>query len=814
MTVTEVSDRLYGAAIKRTEPVRLPELAVPYGRAGLLPRRGHAHQPWQLVGRDQELAVIRALADGRAARARALLLSGEPGSGKSALLDVAEETAATAGLRVLRAAGAEFDDVSFGGLNQLLLPLRADLDRLDERQRNALNVALGFSDGAAGDRLVVSNAVLALLLRAAAGSPLLLIVDDLHWLDQASARVLGFVARRLRGSRVGLIAAERTTASPRPALDLPRHEVGPLADDAAARLVGTRFPALDPAVRRRIVTEARGNALALLELPAGLTDRQRSGVAGLPAVLPLTARLAAQLRDQPKRRAWHLAGADSGPGEAAGVAERRPGQSRDRADSGQARRLATAAYLAASVLGDLAAAEALLSDARRACPGGEPPAETAFATACVLLHGDGDAAAAHQLLLRGLQTARDGGTGPLGGEQALELLAMVGRLTGRAEHWESLERFRAETGAACLSLTDQAEPAQIVRIARAAARADRLPDCRQALRLVAQEASAVLPSLQASLLLALEAYQTGQWDEAWRLAETTANRCASRGYQLLRRQAQTVLALVAAGRGDAGRAQALADEIARWAAPRGLTSLLAGAHYAGALAALAQSDFQTAYHQAARISGAGASTAREPGAAWAPLDLVEAALRTDRRDDAVAHVQAIGQAGLAAVSPRLTLLCTAAMALTAPDEEALALFDRALATEGAQRWPFDLARVQLLYGERLRRIRAVSASRAHLSAALDEFRRLGAPTWADRAATALRATGQVRQHTGSHAYQELTPQEREIAQLAAAGLSNKQIGERLYMSHRTVGSHLYRIFPKLGITSRAALSGALPRAAD
>ena len=275
-----------------------------------------------------------------------------------------------------------------------------------------------------------------------------------------------------------------------------------------------------------------------------------------------------------------------------------------------------------------------------------------------------------------------------------------------------------------------------------------------------------------------------------------------------------MLALVAACRGDAERARALADEVARWAAPRGITSLLAGAHYAHALAALAQSDFQTAYHQAARISPAGDIPSGQPFAAWALLDLVEAALRTDRRGDAVAHVAAIKQSGLAAVSPRMALLSTAAMAMTAPDEEAPALFDRALATEDAERWPFDRARVHLLYGERLRRVRAVTAARAQLSAALDEFRRLGAPTWADRAETALRATGQVRQRPNSHDYQQLTPQELEIARLAAAGLSNKQIGERLYMSHRTVGSHLYRIFPKLGITSRAALGSALPREAD
>jgi DNA-binding NarL/FixJ family response regulator len=105
----------------------------------------------------------------------------------------------------------------------------------------------------------------------------------------------------------------------------------------------------------------------------------------------------------------------------------------------------------------------------------------------------------------------------------------------------------------------------------------------------------------------------------------------------------------------------------------------------------------------------------------------------------------------------------------------------------------------------------VSRARVHLDAALDEFRRLGAPTWAHRAAAELRAAGQPRPCADSADYPGLTPQELEIAQLAAAGLSNKQIAGRLYLSHRTVGCHLYRIFPKLGITSRAALSAALPQ---
>jgi DNA-binding CsgD family transcriptional regulator len=717
-------------------PVGQPRLAALYAGYGIFPRHVRTHKPWELAGRDQDLAIIGSFADRLPVHGGALLVSGEPGIGKSALLDAAEQLATAAGIRVIRAAGADFEDVSYFGLNQLLLPLRGDLNRLDRPQRNALNVALGFSDGPAYDRLVVSNAALALLCQAAADRPLLLIVDNLQWVDEASALVLGFIARRLQGSRVGIVAAERTGASRLPALDIPRYEMQPT----------------------------------------------------------------------------HV---------------------------NQARRLATAAYLAASVTGDLSVAEALLAGAWRACPDRVPPAEIALATGFGLLHGDGDVATAHRVLLRSIRAARDDGSGSHGAQEALGLLVYVCRMSGSPEHWESLERFIAKPGsefpadahaAIRIALDPEAargrlnqdveslgyrtEPAEIVRIASAATFADRLPDCRQALRRVAYPEPAATtgaPAMQARVLLALEAYLTGQWDEAWQLAQTSADLCASRGYQLLRQQAETVLAFVAACRGDAETARAHADEITRWAAPRGVRFMVACANYAYVLTALAQSDFQTAYHQATRISPAGEIASRDPFAGWAVLDLVEAALRTDRREDAAAHVRAVGEAGLAAASPRMALLSTAAMAMTAPDDEAPALFDRALASADAERWPFDGARVHLLFGERLRRMRAVTPARVHLGAALDEFRRLGAPTWADRAATALRATGQVRQRVDRYAYQVLTSQELQIARLAATGLSNKQIADRLFMSHRTVGSHLYRIFPKLGVTSRAALSGVLPR---
>lgn len=166
---------------------------------------------------------------------------------------------------------------------------------------------------------------------------------------------------------------------------------------------------------------------------------------------------------------------------------------------------------------------------------------------------------------------------------------------------------------------------------------------------------------------------------------------------------------------------------------------------------------------------------------------------------------------LRALEARKALLAGAVAALAAPDEQADELFDAALADPGARWWPFDLARVHLLYGERLRRSREVTRSRHHLQLALAAFERLGAPAWADRAAAELAATGPTRLRQGFGAQEALTPQELQVAELAAAGLTNKEIAGRLYMSHRTVGAHLYRTFPKLGISSRAALRDALSR---
>jgi DNA-binding CsgD family transcriptional regulator len=167
------------------------------------------------------------------------------------------------------------------------------------------------------------------------------------------------------------------------------------------------------------------------------------------------------------------------------------------------------------------------------------------------------------------------------------------------------------------------------------------------------------------------------------------------------------------------------------------------------------------------------------------------------------------QSNVAEISPQYAFMLAASAAISAPRDEASRLFDRALAMPGIREWPFDVARLRLYYGEHLRRIGSRSDARLQLRAALDDFEQLGAHPWAARAGDALRAGGQPSLVNGAAATVELTADEYEIATLAASGLSNKEIGQKLFLSHRTVGARLYRIFPKLGITSRAALADAL-----
>jgi DNA-binding CsgD family transcriptional regulator len=244
----------------------------------------------ELLDRQQERTALDGLlADVRSGRGRALVMRGEAGVGKSALLEYAVEAAPD--MRVARAAGVESEmELAFASVHQLCAPLTGRLEDLPAPQRDALSVAFGLRVGAAPDRFLVGLAVLTLLAEVAEDQPLLCVVDDVQWLDRASAQVLAFAARRLLAEPVGLIFAAREPGEQFGGLaDL---EVRGLPDQDARTLLRSvvRFR-LDEQVRDRILAETNGNPLALLELPRGLDPAQLAGGLGLVGVQAVPARI-------------------------------------------------------------------------------------------------------------------------------------------------------------------------------------------------------------------------------------------------------------------------------------------------------------------------------------------------------------------------------------------------------------------------------------------------------------------------------------------------------------------------------------------
>jgi DNA-binding CsgD family transcriptional regulator len=939
-----------------------------------------------LVGRAAELELLDSLLDRRDGACRGLLLRGDPGVGKTALLDAAAARAADLGTRVLRASGVEFErEMNFSALHQLLYPLRRHTGRLAGHHRDVVDRIFGLAPGPAPDPLAASTAALALLGEVAVDGPLLMIADDVPWLDQASATALGFVVRRINDHPITFLAALRTgVRGICGQLSLPVREIGPLAEGEAAELLDARWPGLGPPARRRILAEAAGNPLALREFPAALSGRQRSGRAPLPALLPLSGRLeaafasavetlpaptrtallmaaldtgidpatlrmasqaaprdpegadgldaatgtvrdpecspgvdvlgpardagllqvdvghlsfrhpltravvvhlaspgerrrahrslAAALTDVPERRAWHLAESATGPDEAVAraldeaalSAWRRgtePGIPGETAGSDgrrvaasaavsalmragelsphpgdRSRRLAEAAYLA-TFTGQLDDVPRLLAAAGQAP---DTPTGLVFAaTAHLLTNEEGDVDAAYRLLARALD---DDTVGAMNDDWdhygILYALLLVSLYTLRPEPWHLLrtaltryeptaatpirlcydayvdpthapDALRKGLADAFAALPADAAPWELIPLAFAAVATDALSDHRYLVfRMIERErdGGAIAMVVPALLLLCHDSYVHGRWDEAENLAQQGLDLAAAHGYHFWERQIRVLLASGAALRGDADLARTRSEETATWAAPRGIEVTEAYARAARRLAAMSQGDYEEAHVQAGRTEPPGAPAFGVPGR-WTVLDLVETAVRTGRVDEARDHVAAARRAAVHRISPRTALISAGAEAVAADESEAGPLFEAALSLPHAARWPWEHARVQLAYGQWLRRTRDHRARR-YLSAALETFDRIGAGAMAQRARNELRATGVATTGPVVPAA-ALTVQERQIAELAAVGLSNRQIGERLFLSHRTVGSHLHRLYPKLGITSRAALRAAL-----
>ncbi|MEU8638538.1 AAA family ATPase [Amycolatopsis sp. NPDC048633] len=910
-----------------------------------------------LHGREAELKELGELVDGPEDRS-GVVLRGEAGIGKTALVAETAAAASVAGLRVLRTTGAEAErNLAYAGLHQLLHPVRAGVAELPPPQRDALRTALGLAEGAEPSAYLVGLATLTLLAEEAVAKPLLLVAEDVHWLDRASADVLAFVARRIETEPIVLVATLRDGVSS-PLLDagLTPMVLARLGADDAADLLDAVAPRLAPAVRTRLLTEAAGHPLALTELPSGL-----AGLDGLDPVLPLTERLektftarvaglpaetrtallvaalnettslaetltatgallgtpaaavpggdagpsaggrcrvepeilapavearlielaagtvtfrhplmrsaipaaatptdrrrahlalVEALHDQPDRRAWHQAAASAGPDETVAcdldrTAERaryRGGAAAAIAALEQAARLSehsgnrTDRLLKAA---ELAVESGRRETAERLVHAANPAGKRQRATASRLLSEfeDGvreDPARVAELAVTAEAVAADGETAA-----AMRIL------------WSAAMRcFWTEPGAAArkalLDVADRlpipdddprvvAVNAYVAPFERGDVVIDRLkklagatgadPEVDRylgsaalqvgAFDLAARFSAAAAPGLRAQArlgllprALAVQAWsraRLGDLAAAAPVAAEAARFARETGQPFMYGLATAVQAEIAALRGDHKQAKTLSAEAERTGLAAGARPVLATVQLTRGLIALSEGRFDDAFADLRRLLDPADPAYQLALRAYCVSELTEAAVRagqTDAMRDILAELEPLARC---TPSPALHIGLRYARAVLDPADERFAEALRADLTG----WPAERGRVHLAFGEWLRRQRRVVESRTHLRTARETFDALGMTAWAERARGELRSAGESSPNRGPDAREKLTPHELSIAQLAADGLTNREIGQRLYLSHRTVGTHLHRIFPKLGVSSRADLAGML-----
>jgi DNA-binding CsgD family transcriptional regulator len=890
-----------------------------------------------IIGRDAVIERLSALvAD--VSGGRALILSGAAGAGKSTLLDDAARRAAAAGRRVLRAAGHESEkDLPFAALHQLLRPVLAEAGDLPDRQRRSLRGAFGFEPGDA-DPLLTGVAVLTLLSQVAERAPLLVVLDDVQWIDAASGDVLSFAVRRLDGDPVAVLAAVRDGDHDAGRVlaggfdrDVPKLTLGPLDRVDARRLLDLRSPGLAARLRERVLDEAAGNPLALLELaeaararPAGeeqgplpvgerlariytarlaeLPEAGRHALLlfaaadaadppdALPALLPepddkawtaveesglirregrhlrfrhplirsaiyhaepLGARLEAHralagaLRDEPDRRAWHLAAATLHPdAEVSAALERTAERARRRGGhAAAAKALARAAELhpdredGARLLADAAGLAALTGDlpwteelaARARARTGDP---AVHATASLHVGRLAALTGRHAGAFAGLTAiaADPAAAGPATALDALATAAVLRFYSGEESQRREIERILPRLPAGPLRdwTLIVADPFGAGR-----ALAPRLPDLIDAARgrperstalaiaawvldetplavrtfdeaVHAWRAAGPLPDGLGGVV-ALAYFEHGRWDRARTVCAELAALPAASHLDHAVACARAIDAMVLAAQGDAAAARAHADQALRLVDPLESRSVAVYAHRALAAAALAGGDHETAHDHARAAFDADGDPVHYHASYPALPELAASAARSGHHAEAARIVDRSARTLAAGGSSRLRALVHRSRALLAGPEDAEPEFQAALAEPALERRPFEHAQTLLEYAEWLRRRRRIAAARPYLAAAGDTFRRLGARPWAERAQAESRAAGLDAGTADPGALAGLSPQQQQIVRLAARGLTNREIGERLFLSPRTVGSHLYRTFPKLGVTARSQL---------
>ncbi|AGL16503.1 LuxR family transcriptional regulator [Actinoplanes sp. N902-109] len=895
-----------------------------------------AGAPEHPVGRRPEWQTIRRFLDEPGHPGRVpLLLAGEPGAGKTALLTAAARHATGSGFLVLPVEGAEFETAIAGSsLHQLFLQARSRAGDGIAELTGTVDAGLDLIAAEPPPVGRLAEVTARLLTGLALSRPVLVTVDDSHWLDPVSVQVLvRVVGSHLTGSaRVGFLATSRLPDDVLAGRTNARVlTVGPLSGTAAEALLAERFPDLDRDRRRVVLRAARGNPLALLELARSGSQADTFDAASLPlsyplleafgsrpetldpptrrlalmAALdagdlpstalvhrdgtagsgfrfrhPLVARVLLQEADQADVReahrvlglryaqdpddaglaAWHLARASAAPDDkVAGLLEQASVVVLARGDGPAAvdtlllaaslservadrtRRISQAALITCSVSGDLAAAEEMLAAAQASDPGFHTSLSAVTASAATLL-GHGDIDAAHRSLTSAVERYphRDRADDRVLID-ALLTLHTICWYAGRAELWapyrRAVERLDpaippvlrvctyTEPDPARITPTVHAEltdllptlagargPLGVIGIALAAAHFDELAACRPALTRLAGAArrgGALVPAIHAMYLMAADDMTTGHWARCRALLTEGIDLAERHDCATLAFSGRRQLALLAAAEGNE---EELADLVARlehWALPRGLQAITMYTQYASALAASGRGDFRSAYRHAELLSPPGTFAPFVTIAPTAAFELIEAAMRTGQHEAAQAHAEAIEKSGMATWSSRWGLIAASCLALAEDDTPAIEHLRALLAGDEAARWPFDRARGQFVVGAHLRRHNQVAESRAHLAAAARTFAELGAAGWAARAEVELAATAAVRRRVDASGSQALSARERATADLAATGLSTKEIAERLGVSPRTVSNHLYRAFAKLGVTSRAGLRKVL-----
>jgi DNA-binding CsgD family transcriptional regulator len=901
------------------------------------------------------------LADAHGGRSRVIVLRGEAGMGKSALLRHVSNRADR--WHLARAVGAESEkELAYAGLHQLCAPLLHHLEQLPVPQREALETIFGRSAGAPPDRFLIALATLTLFAESAEQQPLLCVIDDAQWLDQASTDVLGFVGRRLLAERIALVFAARSGSGSDILDGLPSLSIRGLGDSDARTLLldNVRGP-LDAAVCEQIITESHGNPLALLELPRTWNAAKVAGGFGLPgfqqvmskiehsyrrrlALLPSETRLlvlaaaaeplgdpvllsraaeslgldmavagsavdagllrvigrvefahplvrtaayrsaptAERLRvhlaladatdhaTDPDRRAWHRAEAAATPDE--GVAsELERSATRAQARGGLA---AAAAFRkrAMELTGDparratrsLAAAQtnlhmgafdealglAAMADGSALDELGRAEVELVRAQVAYLKRGQHaylpeDGTGASALLMNAAKRIE---TLDVGLARGTYLDAWGAAMySGHLAHDGSLlDVSRAALAAPQPSGPPRASDlllnglAMLVTEGRAAA----APALRSALDACREEEISITKVLHGTVLVDIAAWIL--WDfEAWDTIISRQMRLArdvgaiaqlSRGTQsaamavmwrgdfgeatALIAQAEVVrettgtpivplaAMLLAAFRGREAEARPIIDATITACTAGGEGLGVQGAHWAAAIL------YNGLGRHAEALSEAQQASAEDPELyipVWALSEQIEAAVRSGNGPAGADALARLNEAGGVGDADWGLGVAARSRALMSDDDAAENWYQEAIERLARTRLAPDLARAHLLYGEWLRRKNRGDDARTQLRTAHDMLTAIGMEAFAERARIELLASGENVRKRVVDTRDDLTSQEAQVARFARDGLTNSEIGARLFISARTVEWHLHKVFSKLGITSRRQLRSARPR---